>query len=182
MWLSAHYREEIHPDMTSYFVPTYNSDVPNGTTLLKRIIGCMVSPDFKLEKFDVRLSDDEYMDSPQIERIIRHRMWNPRIKQKQVKRIISLPRLVLKNANQMLDETAPNVKVFFYNQEYPQDFMRMSKLFVIYPIKDENYQRQYSNEIERKLAQDYLNSFLSYSITLIKYSFFMMNLLIEHKK
>ena len=137
---------------SSLFNPTYNDRVPNGATLLKHIIYCMVSsPDFKLAKFDVRLTDPVYMNT--------YKPVQHGINIFKGPKIISLPRLVLTNANQMLgeilsnDANAPNVSVFFYDKPCPTNFPPpFDNLFVIYPIPSrlQNY---------NSMQQDYLNLF-----------------------
>lgn len=135
---------------SSLFNPTYDVRVPNGATLLKHIIYCMSSPDFKLAKFDVRLTDQVYMNTYKPVQHGLNIFKGPKI--------ISLPRLVLTNANQMLgeilsnDANAPNVSVFFYNHEYPTNSPPFDNLFVIYPIPSrlQNY---------NSMQQEYLNSF-----------------------
>lgn len=134
------------------FNPEYNDRV-NGTILLNHIIDCMMSsPGFELAKFDVALSDKDFMTN---HKSIEHGL------NRLLGGIISLPRLVLKNANQMLAEIlrnkrdgmpTPDVSVFFYNQKYPTTFPPYNDLFVIYPIpiQLQNYS---------PMQQDYLNSF-----------------------
>jgi len=138
-------------DMEFGGIKKFTIDKQKGVELLQHLIKCMLSsPAQLLNKFDVELSDDDYMMKRP--RSLDHRlhlpMVHPLTKKKYNFRRISLPRLMFENADQMLSEISygsrdEGIEVFFYDEEYGpfHHNLGITNSCVIYPIIPENYQR-----------------------------------------